>query len=69
MSETYRDIINGLSNKDLANILVNGDILNMACIDYDCHCNGEDEDEMTCEGCILKLLEREVDEDNPLVVR
>lgn len=62
---TYRDIINSLSNEDLADIIVNGDIIHMACLDYSCTPDDED----TCEGCVLRLLERQVDDDNPLIVR
>ena len=57
---TNRDIINTLSNEDLAEIIAHGDILNMACIDY--RCEKEDNDEFDCVECIKKFLESPVDE-------
>lgn len=61
---TYREFTNKLSNQDLAEAIVNGAFLDMACVhsDYfvsDCQAAYHTE---KCIECVKKLLESDFDE-------
>ena len=61
---TYRELINTYTNEELAQILANDDLFNMACVEnfnFDVSsCKYQNKD---CYKCILALLDSEVEED------
>ncbi len=60
----YRDFLNSCSDEELAEILANDDIFNMACVEhYDFTNNKCPYKDNDCEKCILALLDSDIEED------
>ena len=64
---TYRDFLNKLSDEDLADAIVNGTILDMACVHsnyFDSKCQDAYPTEK-CIKCVKQLLQSNFDVPNP----
>lgn len=61
---TYREFINKLSNQDLAESIVNGAFLDIACVhsNYFEFCHQSEPCAAKCIECVKKLLESDFDE-------